>query len=197
MLGGPEVPGGRQATAPRSVWVAWWEAWPWTTTTRPSYVRPANINKSMATWCIVSLPHGVRFSRIDKEVRAQGRVFCMHDVDMDQPCWVSQSMPALIDAYNDRHSHPKRLHVTSACRVLRGQSTSAMHKNHRFVVRERGATKELNKLIAQFPGCVVVTKEGDAWRLDAADKSTPQSPSLRFGLEGPQAAGALSMGGER
>ena len=93
--------------------------------------------------------------------------------------------------------------------------------NHRFVVRERAATKELNKLIAQFPGCFVVTKEGDAWHLDGADKSAPQSPSLRpgekegdhelptdtnapdaprvhrFGLEGPEAAGALSVGGER
>ena len=153
--------------------------------------------KNMATWCVVPLPQGVRFTRIDKDARAHGRVFCMHDVDMDQPCWVSQNMPALIDAYNYRHSHPKRLHVTSACRDLRGQSMSAAHKNDRFVVRERAATKELNKLIAQFPGCVVVTREGDAWHLDAADKSAPQSPSLRFGLEGPQAAGALSKGVER
>jgi hypothetical protein len=180
--------------------------------------------KSMAAWCVVSLPPGVGFARIDKEARTQGRVFCMHDADMDQPCWVSQSMPALIDAYNDRRIHPKRLHVTSAHRVIRGLSMSAAHKNHRFVVSERGATKELNKLIAQFPGCIVVTKDGDAWHLDGADKSAPQSPSLRpgekegdhellkgetdtnapdaprvhrFGLEGPQAAGALSVGGER
>ena len=151
----------------------------------------------MATWCVVPLPRGVRFTQIDKIARTQGRVFYMHDADMGQPCWVPQSMPALIDAYNDRQSHPKRLHVTSAYRVLRGQSMSAMHKNHRFVVREHAATKELNKLIAQFPGCFVVTKEGDAWHLDAADRSAPQSPSLRFGLEEPQAAGALSMGGER
>jgi len=204
--------------------VAWWEAWPWTLATRPSYVLPANSKKSMASWCVVSLPPGVGFARIDKEARTQGRVFCMHDADMDQPCWVSQSMPVLIDAYNDRHSHPNRLHVTSAYRVLRGQSLSAVHKNHGFVVRERAATKELNELIGQFPGCFVVTKEGDAWHLDGADKSAPQSPSLRpgekegdhelpkgetdtnapdaprvhrFGLEGPQAAGALSVGGER
>ena len=71
----------------------------------------------MTSWCVVGVPLGVRFTRILKETATQGRVFVVYDVDMDQPCWVSQSLPALLAAYNQRRSHPsgctQALHIAS------------------------------------------------------------------------------------
>ena len=137
----------------------------------------------MTSWCVVGVPLGVRFTRILKETATQGRVFVVYDVDMDQPCWVSQSLPALLAAYNQRRSHSKRLHASSAYRVLRGQSTSALHKNHRFCALQRSAADDLNEHIAVFLGCFVVTKEGQAWYLDGLDLGAPQSPPLSAAAE--------------
>ena len=137
----------------------------------------------MTSWCVVGVPLGVRFTRILKETATQGRVFVVYDVDMDQPCWVSQSLPALLAAYNQRRSHPKRLHASSAYRVLRGESLSALHKNHRFCALQRSAADDLNERIAAFPGCFVVTKEGHAWHLDGLDQGAPQSPPLPAAAE--------------
>jgi hypothetical protein len=41
------------------------------------------------------------------------------------PCWLSQSLPALVDALNQTLSRPKQLQVSSMYRVLRGESLTA------------------------------------------------------------------------
>ena len=82
------------------------------------------------------------------------------------PCWVSQSLPPLVDAVNRTLSRPKQLQVSSTCRVLRGESLRCRHKNCVMQAFSRRELEELNAHLASFPGCTFVTKEPEEWVLD-------------------------------
>ena len=158
----------------------------------------------MSTWCVVCMPKGVNFSRVEKEIRTQGRIFCVYEQDMSQPCWLSQSIPAIVAAINRRLSHPKRLHASSSYRVLRRESRSFVHKNHHIMVYQRSDLQELNELIATFPACIVVTQDPDVWFVEdeslktalkpfgsSSEPKEPEAdyepPGRRSGLEEPEA----------
>jgi hypothetical protein len=135
-------------------------------------------SKDMSTWYVIRLPPGTNFESIRKETGTQGRIFIIFDVDMTKPCWCSQSMPALIAAYNSHRSREKRLFASAAYRVLRGESTSALHKGHRFIAFRREALQEFNEHIAKFSACFIVTKEAGAWCLaSAADGTAAAGPA--------------------
>ena len=90
---------------------------------------------------------------------------------MLMPCWVSQSLPPLVDAVNMTLSRPKQLQVSSMYRVLRGESPRRRHKN--YVVQEfsHQELEELKAHLASFPGCMFVTKEPKEWVLRDEDGS--------------------------
>ena len=81
------------------------------------------------------------------------------------PCWVSQSLPPLVDAVNRTLSRPKRLQASSMCRVLRGESLRCRHKNYMMQMFSRQEIEELNAHLANFPGCMFVTQYPEEWKL--------------------------------
>ena len=54
----------------------------------------AHQSKGMSTWVVIRLPPRANFQSIRKETGTQGRIYSIFDVDMSQPCWCSQSIPA-------------------------------------------------------------------------------------------------------
>ena len=81
------------------------------------------------------------------------------------PCWLSQSLPALVDAVNQTLSRPKQVQVSSMYRVLRGESLRCRHKNYVLQAFSRKEREELNAHLASFPGYMFVTKEPEKWKL--------------------------------
>ena len=84
---------------------------------------------------------------------------------MQTPCWLSQSLPPLVDALNRTLSRAKQLQVSSMYRVLRGESLRCRHKNYVMQTFSRGEVGELNAHLASFPGCMFVTQEPEEWKL--------------------------------
>ena len=79
-------------------------------------------------------------------------IYCVWEIDMLTPCWVSQSLPPLVDAVNQTLSRPKQLQVSSMYRVLRGESLRRRHKNYMMQMFSRQEIEELNAHLANFPG---------------------------------------------
>ena len=92
-----------------------------------------------------------------------GKIYCVWEVDMLTPCLLSQSLPALVDAFNVPLSCPKQLQVSSMYRVMRGESLRRRHKNYVLQAFSRRELEELNAHLASFPGCMFVTKEPAEW----------------------------------
>jgi hypothetical protein len=119
-----------------------------------------------STWIVYRLAKGSRFSRISKEPRRQGLVYCLFDIDRDQPCWVSQSIPACVEAINRTLTRRKRLHASSCYKITRGESHCNVHKNHHVLAFERHDIDGVNGVLANFPALLVVTQDVTVWFLD-------------------------------
>ena len=63
---------------------------------------------------------------------------------MPTPCWISQSLPAIVAAISTSLCKAKRLHVSSLYRPLRGESLSMIHKNHLLAVFKSADVDKLN-----------------------------------------------------
>ena len=126
----------------------------------------------MTEWYVARLPKGVEFTHIKKEKDTQGRVFLIYEQDGEEPCWLSQSMPAIVRAINSIVSRPKRLHCSSAYGILRQESLTHVHKNHHIMVYHRNELEELNEHISLFPGDICITKYVDAWSSRRSQKAT-------------------------
>ena len=113
----------------------------------------------------MNVPGSVQLSRVGKEWATHGKIYCVWEVDMLTPCWLSQSLPALVDALNVTLSRPKQLQVSSMYRVLRGESLRRMHKNYMMQLFSRQEIQELNAHLAKFPGCMFVTQYPEEWKL--------------------------------
>ena len=123
----------------------------------------------MTEWCVVRLPKGVEFTHIKKEKDCQGRLILIYEEDGEDACWLSQSMPAVVQAINNVVSRPKRLHCSSAYRILRAESLSHVHKNFHVVAYHRHELAALNEHIAQLPGCRCVTKDVNVWYIKSLE----------------------------
>ena len=117
------------------------------------------------SWRVVNVPGKVQLSHVGKEWATHGNIYCVWEIDMLTPCWVSQSLPPLVDAVNQTLSRPKQLQVSSMYRILRGESLRCRHKNYVLQAFSRRELEELNAHLASFPGCMFVTKEPDEWKL--------------------------------
>ena len=94
---------------------------------------------------------------------------------MQTPCWISQSLPAIVAAINSGLCKTKRLHVSSLYRLLRGESLSMIHKNHLLAVFKRADVDKLNEHMRKFPSCKFVTKDVTSWKARRDDSE--ESPS--------------------
>ena len=117
------------------------------------------------SWCVVNVPGKIQLANVGKEWATHGNIYCVWEIDMLTPCWVSQSLPPLVDALNRTLSRPKRLQVASMYRVLRGESLRRRHKNYMMQMFSRQEIDELNAHLANFPGCVFVTQYPEEWKL--------------------------------
>ena len=84
---------------------------------------------------------------------------------MQTPCWLSQSLPALVNALNQTLSRPKQVQVSSMHRVLRSESPRCRHDNYVMQVHSRKELEELNARLASVPGCTFVMQEPEEWML--------------------------------
>ena len=112
------------------------------------------------SWRVVNVLGNVQLSHVGKEWATRGKV-----IDMQTPCWLSQSLPALVDALNQTLSRPKQLQASSMCHVLRGESLRCRHENY---VMQAFSCRELEKLNAHIASCMFVTQEPEEWMLDDA-----------------------------
>ena len=126
----------------------------------------------MAEWYVVRLPQGVRFTHIKKEKDCQGRLILIHEEDGEEACWLSQSMPAVIRSINGTVSRSKKLHCSSAYRILRAEALSSIHKNYHVMAYHRTELDALNDYIAQLPGVRCVTKDPNAWYVETGSMTT-------------------------
>ena len=117
------------------------------------------------SWHVVNVPGNVQLSHVGREWATHGKVDCVWELDMLTPCWLSQSLPALLDAVNQTLSRPKQLQASSMYRVLRGESLRCRHKNYVLQGFSRRELEGLNAHLASFPGCMFVTKEPEDWKL--------------------------------
>ena len=113
----------------------------------------------MTTWYVVRVPSDVQLTWVQKEWKAHGWIYCVWEVDMQTPCWISQSLPVIVSGINPGLSKAKQLHVSSLYRLLRGESQSQMHKNHLLSAYKRKDVHQLNEHMAKFPSCKLVTKD--------------------------------------
>ena len=135
----------------------------------------------MSTWTLFRLREGSLFSRVMKEPRRQGTIYCLFDTDKDQPCWISQSIPAVVEAINRTVSRRKRLHASSCYKVTRCEAGSNVHKNHHVLSFDRSDIVGVNGVIAHFPACLVVTQDPAVWFLD--DEASERSLAPKVAAE--------------
>ena len=126
----------------------------------------------MTTWHVVRVPSDVQLTLVEKEWMTQGWIYCVWDVDMQTPCWISQSLPAIVAAINRGFCKEKRLHVSSLYRLLRGETRSKMHKNHLLSTYKRKDVDQLNEHMRKFPSCKFVTKDVTSWKARRDDGET-------------------------
>ena len=123
----------------------------------------------MAEWYVVRLPQGTEFTHIKKEKDCQGRLILIYEEDGEDACWLSQSMPAVVRAINNTVSRPKRLHCSSAYRILRAESLSHVHKSFHISSYRRDEIDALNEHVGLLPGVRCVAKDPDAWYIKTQD----------------------------
>ena len=116
-------------------------------------------------WCVVNAPGKIQLAHVRKEWATHGNIYCVWEIDMLTSCWLSQSLPALVDALNRTLSRPKQLQVSSMYRVLRGESLRRRQKNYMMQMFSCQEIEELNAHLANFPGCMFVTQYPEEWKL--------------------------------
>ena len=129
----------------------------------------------MTTWHVARAPSDIQLTLVEKEWMTQGWIYCAWGVDMQTPCWISQSLPAIVAAINTVLCKAKCLHVSSLYRLLRGESLSMIHKNHLLAVFKRADLEQLNEHMGKFFSCKFVTKDVTSWKARRDDSE--ESPS--------------------
>ena len=129
-------------------------------------------------WYVVECPAHVQFSSVRKECGTHGKIYAIWDCEEQTPCWVSQSIPKVVEAINTRvfGTSDKRLHASSIYRVLRGESMKRLHKSHRVVRFHRTDLDDFNRLLTRFPKYFFVTKTPDFWRIKLDETSSSREP---------------------
>ena len=130
----------------------------------------------MTTWHVVRVPSDIQLTLVEKEEMTQGWTYCVWEVDMQRPCWISQSLPAIVAAINTSLCKAKRLHVSFPYRVLRGESLSMIQKNYLLAVFKRADVEQLNEHMRKFVSCKFVTKDVTNWKARRDDgERSPRS----------------------
>jgi hypothetical protein len=132
----------------------------------------------MAEWSIVRTSQPT-FSLIRREHATHGKIYTLWQDE--HTCWVSQSIPALVEAVNALLPKVRRLHNSGLYCVLRHENARGYHKFFRVRKWIREDTVSLNEFLVQYQEVLFVTKEATAWRLVKNSATTrPPSPGETF-----------------
>ena len=136
---------------------------------------------------VVRVPSDVQLTLVEKEWMTQGWIYCVWEVDMQTPCWISQSLPAIVAAINRGLCKEKHFHASSLYRLLRGETRSKMHKNHLLPTCKRKGVDQLNELMHKFPSCKFVAKDVTSWkaRRNGGEKATGRTGPWADPRQGP------------
>jgi hypothetical protein len=134
-------------------------------------------------WHVIQCPANLVLTSIGKERGTHGFIYTIWEVERRFPVWVSQSIPAVVKAINDKAvtAHEKRLHASSIYRVLRGESQKRSHKHHSVCRWSRTNLVELNAHLKSFPSCIFVSKSPEQWCVSTAPVVPP--PQLASAAE--------------
>ena len=132
----------------------------------------------MTEWSIVRTSQP-SFSLIRKERGTHGKVYTLWQDE--HACWVSQSVPALVEAVNRLLPTVRQLHASGLYGVLRHEHIHGYHIVFRVRMWSREDTVSLNEFLVQYQEVFFVTKEATAWRLGKnSATSRPPSPDETF-----------------
>jgi hypothetical protein len=128
-------------------------------------------------WSVVHCPTDIDLTAISKECCSHGSIYLLWEVEMETPCFVSQSVPAVVKVINELAiGRPeKRLHASSLYRCLRGESVKNTHKTWRIDRFPRTSMPEINAHLKQFASAIFVTKSPDKWRI--AKRQVDEAPT--------------------
>ena len=114
---------------------------------------------------MVCCPGEVRFARISKERQTLARIYALYRDDSNQTLWLGQSLSRLIP-FLCEHSN-RRVHLSSAYRILRGKCESDRHLG--FAVERLEDPRQVNELLDRVrpKWLAVVLRDPDRWTLEA------------------------------
>lgn len=127
-------------------------------------------------WYIIPCPAGVQLTSIAKERGTHGSIYCLWECDRRSPCFLGQSVPALVKCINEKVvlTPEKRLHASSLYRCLRRESKKSLHKSWKVERYSRCDISSLNEFLSGFPSIIVTSKSPELWHCVATgvDDST-------------------------
>ena len=148
-------------------------------------------------WFVIPCPSNINLTTVEKERGTHGAIYALWECEKRTPCWVGQSVPALVRSINQKAvvTPEKRLHASSLYRCLRREARKESHKNWKVEKFSRADVGLLNTFFQQFPSIVVTSKSPELWHCSAT--SPPEEPAsvAEAPVESPPSAAATSPPG--
>lgn len=139
------------------------------------------------TWYVVQTTQQVQLLQVGKERGTHGHIYVLWHSVAPGPCWVGQSVPALVAIINWRGilTCAQNLHASSVYRILRLESRKRVHKQYAIERYDRGNLALINAKLQAFTSVIYVTKNPDQWNCtipssvyDRKDSSSPPRDDL-------------------
>jgi hypothetical protein len=140
-------------------------------------------------WYVIPCPANVQLTSVVKERGTHGSIYCLWECERKTPCWIGQSIPALVRSINEKAvaTNEKRLHASSLYRCLRREARKESHKNWKVEKFSRSDIQALNLFLCEFPSIVVTSKSPELWHCNALtspDDDDSDSPDEASPAEG-------------
>jgi hypothetical protein len=119
-------------------------------------------------WFLVQASNTVRLVKVNKEHSTHGFIYILLELNTTSPCWVGQSVPALVSSINTNASGVvgrSALHASSLYRILRREAKRAEHKGFAIYRYPRNLLDEVNIILAKAPYVIYVTKKPSLWNI--------------------------------
>lgn len=120
-------------------------------------------------WFVIPCPSNISLTTVEKERGTHGAIYALWECEKMTPCWVGQSVPALVRSINEKAvtAPEKRLHASSLYRCLRREARKESHKSWKVEKFSRLDIVQLNAFLLQFPSIVVTSKSPELWHCNS------------------------------
>lgn len=148
-------------------------------------------------WFVIPCPSNINLTMVEKERGTHGAIYALWECEKRTPCWVGQSVPALVRSINQKAvvTPEKRLHASSLYRCLRREARKESHKNWKVEKFSRADVGLLNTFFQQFPSIVVTSKSPELWHCSATSPPEELASVAEAPVESPPSAAATSPPG--